>query len=180
LIEQEADENYRLKSDPLWKAAGSAPALILPPKDSTMELLLLPLLAAIAGFAVTLQGQFMGLMDRALGTRESVFITYVSGGLLVALFVLLTGRLNLKTQAGLPWYAFTSGILGLVIVGSIGYVVPRLGAARGFTIILACQFLLAALIDHLGLFGATRRALDLTNVFGLAVMLGGVWLVVRD
>ena len=29
-------------------------------------------LAFVAGLAITLQGQFMGLMDRALGTRESI------------------------------------------------------------------------------------------------------------
>ncbi len=145
-----------------------------------MELILLPILAAISGFAVTLQGQFMGLMDIGLGTRESVVITYVSGGILAALLAFLPGRLNLKADVALPWYAFTSGILGLVIVGTIGYVVPRLGAARGFTLIIAAQFLLAALIDHFGLFGATQRTLDLSKVFGLAIMLGGVWLVVRD
>ena len=33
-------------------------------------------LAFVAGLAVTLQGQFMGLMDRALGTRESIFIYF--------------------------------------------------------------------------------------------------------
>ena len=33
-------------------------------------------LAFVAGLAVTLQGQFMGLMDRALGTKESIFVTY--------------------------------------------------------------------------------------------------------
>jgi len=36
------------------------------------------LIAFAAGIAVTLQGQFMGLLDRTLGTRESVFITYGS------------------------------------------------------------------------------------------------------
>jgi transporter family-2 protein len=45
--------------------------------------------------------------------------------------------------------------------------------------IVASQFLLAALIDHLGLLGALPRPLDLSRVLGLVVMLGGVWLVVR-
>ena len=30
-------------------------------------------IASVAGVAITLQGQFMGLMDRTLGTKESVF-----------------------------------------------------------------------------------------------------------
>lgn len=143
-----------------------------------MPSVLLPLLAIISGFAVTLQGQFMGLLDRALGTKESVFLTYASGGALIGLFFLVTGATRLRAP-GLPWYAYTTGVLGLIIVATIGFVIPRLGAARGFTLILASQFLLAALIDHFGLFGADVRPLDLSKATGLAVMLGGVWLVVR-
>jgi transporter family-2 protein len=52
-----------------------------------MNISLLVLIAVIGGVAVTLQGQFMGLMDQGIGTRESVCITYVSGGILVALFM---------------------------------------------------------------------------------------------
>ncbi len=40
----------------------------------------LTLIAALGGLAITLQGQMMGLMDRSLGTLESVFITYTIGG----------------------------------------------------------------------------------------------------
>jgi transporter family-2 protein len=138
----------------------------------------LPVLAVISGFAITLQGQFMGLLDRTLGTKESVFITYASGGAVVTLLVLITGTTRLRA-AGLPWYAYTTGLLGLVIVATIGLVIPRLGAAKGFTLILASQFLLAALIDHFGLFGAEVRPLDVSKAAGLAVMLAGVWLVVR-
>ena len=144
-----------------------------------MNQALLPFLALISGFAITLQAQFMGLLDKTLGTKESVVITYTSGGIIAVLLALGTGGLNLKGSQSLPWYAYTTGALGLVIVGTIGYVVPRLGAARGLTLILASQFLLAALIDQFGLFAATPRPLDLSKYIGLGIMLGGVWLVVR-
>src|SRR3990170_7475339 len=104
------------------------------------------LIALVSGVAVTLQGQFMGLLDRTLGTKESVFITYGSGGLLVTLLMLASRGGKLRGASGLPWYAFTTGILGLLIVGSIGFIVPRLGAARAFTLIVASQFLMAAVI----------------------------------
>jgi transporter family-2 protein len=144
-----------------------------------MRSLIVPLLAIVSGLAITLQGQFMGLMDRALGTKESAFITYVSGGLLAAALALVLGISRLSPTAGLPWYAYTSGALGLVIVATIGFVIPRLGAAKGFTLILASQFLLAALIDHFGLFGAVVRPLTVSRVVGLGTLLAGVWLVVR-
>ena len=137
------------------------------------------LIALVSGVAITLQGQFMGLLDRTLGTKESVFITYGSGGLLVTLLMLASRGGNLRPGSGLPWYAFTTGILGLLIVGSIGFIVPRLGAARAFTLIVASQFLMAAVIDHYGFFGAAVRTVDATRAVGLVVMMAGVWLVVR-
>jgi len=144
-----------------------------------MSQLLIPILAIISGFAITLQGQFMGLLDKALGSKESVFITYVSGAIVAVIASLLGGGLRLRSQTPIPLYAYTTGILGLIIVGTIGYVVPRIGAARGFTLIVASQFLLAALIDQFGLFGAIHRPFDLSKSVGLLVMLAGVWLVIR-
>ncbi len=115
------------------------------------NLSLLIFLAVIGGVAVTLQGQFMGLMDQQMGTRESVFITYASGGILIGLAMLAARGGNLKAIQQVPWYALSSGVLGLVIVATIGYTVPRLGIAKAFTIIIAAQFLVAAFVDHFGL-----------------------------
>lgn len=136
-------------------------------------------IAIMGGIAVTLQGQFMGLLDRALGTLAGVFVTYTGGGIIIVLLMVALRGGNLKNWQGVPWYAFSSGILGLLIVGSIGYVVPRLGVAKGFTLIVASQFLIAALIDHYGFFGATVRPMDVTRSLGLCFMLLGVWLVVN-
>jgi bacterial/archaeal transporter family-2 protein len=144
-----------------------------------MSTLFLILLAVVAGIAVAIQGQFMGLMDRALGTRGSIFVTYAGGGLMITLLMLAFRGNNLKNWQAVPWYAFGTGIIGLIIVGSIGYVVPRLGVAKGFTLIVASQFVIAALIDHFGFFGATVRPLDLTRLLGLSLILLGVWIVVR-
>lgn len=144
-----------------------------------MSTLFLILLAVVGGIAVALQGQFMGLLDRTLGTRESIFVTYAGGGLIITLLMLAFRGGNLKNWQAVPWYAFGTGILGLIIVGSIGYVVPRLGVAKGFTLIVASQFLIAALIDHFGFFGAGVRPLDLARLLGLSLILLGVWIVVR-
>ena len=136
-------------------------------------------IAIMGGVAIALQGQFMGLLDRALGTVSSVFITYVGGGLMITMLLIAFRGGNLKNWQGVPWYAFSSGILGLVIVGSIGYVVPRLGVAKGFTLTVASQFLIASLIDHFGFFGAAVRPMEMTRSLGLCLMLLGVWLVVK-
>ncbi len=136
-------------------------------------------IAAVAGVAVALQGQFMGLMDKGIGTRESVFITYASGGLVAAVVMLASRGGNLKAWQGVPWYALSAGLLGLVIVGTIGYTAPRLGLSKAFTIIVATQFIVAGLLDHFGLLGAAIRPLELSRVLGMGVLILGVWLIIR-
>jgi transporter family-2 protein len=140
---------------------------------------LLIVIAIIGGVAVTLQGQFMGLMDQGLGTRESMFITYAGGGVVVGLAMLAARGGNLRAWHEVPWYALTAGLFGLVIVGTIGYTVPRLGLATAFTIIVAAQFIVAALIDHFGWLGAELRPMELTRLAGIGVLILGVWLITR-
>ena len=142
---------------------------------------LIPLIiiAAIGGIAVTLQAQFMGLMDKQIGTLESVFITYGGGGLLIGLIMLLSRGGNLAGWQGVPWYALSSGALGLVIVGTIGYGTARLGLVMALTIVVAAQFITGAVLDHFGFMGADLRPLSLNRIFGIGLILLGTWLVIR-
>lgn len=135
--------------------------------------------AAIGGIAVAIQAQFTGLLDQRMGTLESVFITYGSGGLVIGLLMLAWRGGNLVAWPNAPWYAFTSGLLGLVIIGSISYSVPRLGLAVAFTVLVAVQFLVGAVLDHFGLLGAEIRPLDLSRAIGIVVLLIGTWLIIR-
>jgi len=144
-----------------------------------MSLTGLIILAVIGGIAVALQGQFMGLMDKNIGTLESVFITYASGGIIAALAMIASRGGNLKAFQTVPWYALSSGLVGLVIIGAIGYTVPRLGLSKAFTIIVTSQFLVAAILDHYGLLGAVVRPMDLSRLAGMALLVTGVWLIVK-
>ena len=78
-----------------------------------------------------------------------------------------------------PWYALSAGILGLVIAGSIGFTVPRLGLSAAFTIVVATQFLVALLLEHYGFFGETRRPVDLNRLAGVGGLIVSVWLITK-
>lgn len=144
-----------------------------------MDIFFLVLLALIGGIAVTLQGQFMGVMDQSIGTRESVFITYAGGGLAITLLILFLRGGNLKAATSVPWYAFTAGLLGLLIVGTIGFTIPRLGLTSALTLVLAGQFLASILIEQFGWFGAPIRPFEWTRALGILILLLGVWLTTR-
>lgn len=137
------------------------------------------LVTAIGGLAVTLQGQLMGVMDKNVGTIESVFITYGGGGLIVGIAMMLLRGGNLSSLQGLPYYVLLSGPLGLVIVASIGFSVPRLGLVTAFTVLVASQFILAAIVDHFGLLGAEIKQFSMPRLFGICMMLVGIWFTIR-
>ncbi len=79
----------------------------------------------------------------------------------------------------MPPYILITGLLGLIIVGTIGYVTPRLGLVTAFTILIATQFVLGGIIDHFGWFGAEIRPFDPTKLLGVGVLMLGVWLIIR-
>lgn len=135
--------------------------------------------AVIGGVFVTIQAQFMGVLDKNIGTLESVFITYGGGGLCVGITMLFLRGGNLAAFQAVPLYALSSGIVGLVIVGSIGFVTPRLGLVPAATLLVAAQFISAALIDHFGLLGADIRLITPSRLCGMGVMMVGIWLIIK-
>jgi transporter family-2 protein len=137
------------------------------------------LVALLGGLAAVVQAQLNGVMDKGMGTFESVFVTYSVGGIVIALIMLLLRGGNLSALRTLPWYVIFAGLCGLVIIGSISFTVPRLGLVATVTLLIASQFAFGALIDHYGLLGAEIRPLTLQKVAGVLILLGGVWLVVR-
>jgi len=145
-----------------------------------MNLQLLAAISAVGGVATALQAHLMGLLDKRLGTLESVFITYFGGGILIGLIMLIQRGGNLTAGAALPWFAYTSGALGLVIVGTLAYSTPRLGLVAAFTIFVSAQFAMGALVDHFGWMGAAVRPLTTSRLAGMAVVLIGVWLIIRE
>lgn len=136
-------------------------------------------IALIGGVAVALQAQFVSAMGRTMGTLGSVFVTYVGGALVITACLLVTRGGNLAALQTVPRHFLTAGVLGLVVIGSVGYTVPRLGLAKVLAIFISSQLIFGVLIDHFGLFGALTRPLDFSRGAGMAVIFLGAWLVLR-
>ena len=136
------------------------------------------LLAVAAGIAVAVQAQLMGTINRSAGTVASTFITYGVGGILAAV-IYFASRVPTTSVRQIPWYSWTAGVYGLVIVAGIGYAAPRIGLARTLVVTVAAQLVAAAIIDHLGLISAVQRPIDAIRAAGLLLTVAGVWLVAR-
>jgi transporter family-2 protein len=79
----------------------------------------------------------------------------------------------------LPWYTLCAGAFGLVVIGAVSYMIPRVGVAASIITIVAGQLLVGTVLDTFGWLGAVEKSLDPTRILGLAVVLVGVWLTVK-
>ncbi|MEM7331614.1 MAG: DMT family transporter [Chloroflexota bacterium] len=144
-----------------------------------LQYLLQILIGLLGGVAASLQAPFAGIMGQKVGDLGSVFFTYGGGALLVGLIVFLSGGGTLANWRDIPWYAYAAGPLGLVIIGSISYTVPRLGASTSTTLFVIAWLVVSAFVDQFGWFGLEIRPLNPTRLAGIAALLVGTWLVVK-
>ena len=72
-----------------------------------IQSIMIILVAALGGVAISIQAQMMGQLDKSIGTIESVFITYGSGGLVIGLIMLAMRGGNLSSISAVedlyPW-----------------------------------------------------------------------------
>lgn len=137
------------------------------------------LMAVVGGVAITFQSLFSGVIGSKVGVFESVFIVHAGGMLLAGVIVAFLRGGNLGAWNTVPWYTLTAGLLGVVIVGSISYAVPRIGLAATLTWAIVAQLTFGAILDHFGLLGAMQRSFDPPRIVGLLALAMGTWLVVR-
>jgi transporter family-2 protein len=146
---------------------------------SMQLLLLITIIGLLGGIAVGLQGPLTSLMSQYIGTLESIFIIHIGGAILSLIPLLFLGGGNLGHWRSVPWYALCAGALGLVILGGMTFMIPRVGVATAVTLVVAGQLVISAILDHYGLLGASVRHLDLSRALGLLIVFAGVWLTVR-
>lgn len=145
-----------------------------------MESILPIILIGLAGgVAVGLQGPMASMITQRLGIFESVFIVHIGGALVALIPLLFLGGGKLAQWRSLPWYALVAGAFGLIVIGAVSYMIPRIGAAGAIVSIVAGQLLVSTILDHFGWLGAMERPLDATRAIGLAVVFVGVWLTVK-
>jgi transporter family-2 protein len=143
------------------------------------NIILIMAVGLIGGMAIGLQSPMASLISQKLGILESVFIVHLGGAIIALIPLLLYGGGKLGQWRVVPWYALGAGFFGLVVIGALSYMIPRVGVAAAITTLVAGQLLIATILDHYGLLGAAIKSLDITRVIGMSVVLFGVWLTVK-
>jgi transporter family-2 protein len=138
-------------------------------------------IAVLAGALIAIQSVLNSALGERTGNLGSVLIlTVISIVVLLALIGAFSGTADLRQLPGpSQWYLYAGGILGIAILAAPIFLIPRIGATAALTGLVMGQLLLAVLIDHFGLLGVQRIEIDLTRIFGIAMLALGAYLVVK-
>jgi len=142
----------------------------------------------VAALAVVAAGGLVGLqapinagLGRAIGSVPAAAINFIVG--LFALLVILgiLGQLgNVGDAPREPWYYLVGGLMGALYVFTALVAVETLGAGGITAATVAGQLTASVLIDRAGILGLTERPITWDRLVGIALLVAGVYLVVRE
>jgi transporter family-2 protein len=147
-----------------------------------VQILLLYLLALGAGVSVATQQVLNGSLREALGSPAWAGLISYAGGLLmmiVAVIALGEGVPPLRIMASVSWWAWSGGLFGGAFILLAILLLPSLGAATLFALVIAGQVLAAVTLDHFGALGLMPHPISIARLAGAVFLIAGV-ILVRD
>ncbi|HXJ35295.1 MAG TPA: DMT family transporter [Candidatus Eisenbacteria bacterium] len=142
-----------------------------------MTKILFGLAAVTAGAAAAFQAAAnAGLASRiGLGAALVVNTSIVLVGTLI-LYV-AAGRSGTFFPSDAPWSLYIGGLCGFVLLLSLAFVFPKIGAAVAIALVVLGQGAAALAIDHFGLLGMPTEPITLARVAGMLLVGAGLVLV---
>lgn len=138
------------------------------------------LLALAAGAMMPTQAAINNKLSGFVESPVSAaFISFFVGTIALLLYMIATGTPlgNLAGAKNAPVIAWTGGLLGAFFVASSVTLVPRLGVALTFSLLIAGQMLITLVIDHFGLLGIPVKEISLPRLIGVVLITIGVILI---
>ncbi|MEP6944555.1 MAG: DMT family transporter [Acidobacteriota bacterium] len=138
------------------------------------------LLAVVAGAMMPTQAAINNKLAVVVDSPIlAAFISFFVGtlGLLVYLVVSGTPLGNIASIREAPPITWVGGLLGAFFVTATVVLVPRIGVAMAFSLIIAGQMLVTLVIDHFGLLGVPVKEISLVRVAGILLITAGVVLI---
>ena len=132
-------------------------------------------LAVVAGLCGSVQVAVMGRFGSRIGTFEALtFATCVQLVLAAGILLVVRGGTGGLTGAfKAPAWMWLGGLMGLIVVFSITFAQPRIGATATIGILIAGQLAMGTAIDRFGLFGVEEIAISWPRALGVLLLAVG-------
>lgn len=113
---------------------------------------------------------------------QASMISFASGATIVLILSLVAGVFPPRLTAPatqLPWWIWTGGAIGVVMVTTSLIFVPRVGSLIWFAAVMTGQTVAAIVLDHYGWMGNPRAPASSLRLLGAVLLIGGVIAIVQ-
>jgi len=134
-------------------------------------------LALIAGIGIPVMAAMNSNLGERLSSPAAASLILFIVGAVSSLIVLLIFNPPAKNPFSVaPPIYYLGGVLVAFYILSITWIVPRFGVGNAVFFVLLGQIISATLIDQFGMFGMPVIAVEARRIFGIALMVAGVFL----
>ncbi|MEA5140158.1 DMT family transporter [Arcicella rigui] len=137
-------------------------------------------LAFLCGVVFPTQAGLNGKMTKLVESPIlAAFLSFLTGLITLGIYAVVA-RIPLKqlTYAqNAPWYVWLAGVLGAFYVSTVVMLIPRLGVAFTFGLIVAGQMAISMVLDHFGLFDLPVKPISLGKIIGAILLIVAVILI---
>lgn len=139
------------------------------------------LLTAITGGLIALQAPINSMLGKSIGTFQAAFLSFLIGTIALCGIALFSGGLGSVGEIkSVPWHYLLGGLLGAAYVTCVLVTVRTLGAGGVTAATIAGQLTMSVIVDQLGWLGVEKDPISVDKIFGLVLLAGGTFLIVRD
>lgn len=138
------------------------------------------LIAILAGLTVPVQAGLNVKLGKSVDSPIfASFVSFVIGAASLLIYLLVTkfDFGSVSQTKSVPYFVWTSGLLGAFFVTAIIILSPKLGAAPTLSIMIVAQLLLSLVFDHFGLLGFSIHQINWQKLVGTVLLLVGVFMI---
>jgi transporter family-2 protein len=142
--------------------------------------ILFVLMALVLGAFLPIQAAINSRLAKFVSSPVmAAFISFAVGTVALLAYLLGTRQFRMAgwETGPVPWWIWIGGLLGTFYVAGIVVLVPRLGVALAFSLIVAGQMAAALIFDHFGWLGLAVREISWGRLAGAALLVAGVFLI---
>lgn len=139
------------------------------------------LIMLLAGLGIPIMATLNGGLAVKLNSPALAATILFLVGLVVAVIYLIftEGVPSMLYVENTPWYFYSGGFFVMFYILSISWVAPRFGISNAVAFVLLGQLVAMSLIDHFGLIGASKYAVNTRRIVGLVLIAIGVFLTLN-
>ncbi len=113
---------------------------------------------------------------------QAAVISFVTGTAIILAITIFSGAFPPRftvAPSSLPWWVWLGGSMGVVVVSTSLFFVPRVGSLPWFAALMTGQVIASLVLDHYGLLANPRSQISPMRLLGTVLMILGVLAIVQ-